>query len=53
LVFDNENTVNLRMNFALHFNEDSLIDRYYTYYDRSLIIEAMNENILDADSNSE
>jgi hypothetical protein len=53
LVFDNGNTVNLRMNFALHFNEDSLIDRYYTYYDRSLIIEAMNENILDADSNSE
>ena len=46
LVFDNGNSVNLRMNFALHFNEDSLIDRYYTYYDRAPIIEAMNENIL-------
>lgn len=46
LVFDNGNTVNLRMNFALHFNEDSLIDRYYTYYDRALIIEAMNVDIL-------
>ncbi len=50
LVYSNGNTVNLRMNFAVHFNEDSLIDRYYTYYDRSLIIEAMNENILDTDS---
>ncbi|NBC03755.1 MAG: hypothetical protein GVY20_08645 [Bacteroidetes bacterium] len=46
LVFDNGNTVNLRMNFALHFNEDSLIDRYYTYYDRALLIEAMNVDIL-------
>ena len=46
LVFDNGNTVNLRMNFAVHFNEDDLIDRYYTYYDRTPIIEAMNENIL-------
>lgn len=46
LVFDNGNTVNLRMNFAVHFNEDSLIDRYYAYYDRAPIIEAMNENIL-------
>lgn len=51
LVFDNGNTVNLRMNFALHFNEDSLIDRYYTYYDRAPIIEAMNENILRPNTN--
>lgn len=49
LVFDNGNTVDLRMNFALHFNEDSLIDRYYTYYDRAPIIEAMDENILDTE----
>lgn len=49
LVFDNGNTVNLRMNFALHFDENSLIDRYYTYYDRAPIIEAMNENILDTE----
>lgn len=52
LVYSGGNTVNLRMNFAVHFNENSLIDRYYTYYDRSLIIEAMNENILDPDSSS-
>ncbi|MCG2587609.1 nuclear transport factor 2 family protein [Rhodohalobacter sulfatireducens] len=50
LAFDNGNTVNLRMNFALHFNEDSLIDRYYTYYDRALIIEAMNVDILNPET---
>ena len=42
-----EGTVKLRMNFAAHFNKDNLIDRYYTYYDRSGIIEIMNKNILD------
>lgn len=51
LVYNNGNTVNLRMNFAAHFNEDSLIDRYYTYYDRTPIIEAMNENILSPNTN--
>ena len=52
LVYSGGNTVNLRMNFAVHFNEDSLIDRYYTYYDRTPIIEAMNENVLDVDSST-
>jgi len=33
--------VALRMNFDIHFNQDKMIDRYYTYYDRSHIIEAM------------
>jgi hypothetical protein len=44
-----EGTVKLRMNFAAHFNKDNLIDRYYTYYDRSGIIEMMNKNILDSE----
>ena len=44
-----EGTVKLRMNFAAHFNKDNLIDRYYTYYDRSGIIEIMNKNILDSE----
>ena len=40
--------INLRMNFVVHFNKDNLIDRYYTYYDRTKIIEATKTNILDA-----
>ena len=42
----NGNPVNLRMNFTVHFNEDNKIDRYFSYYDRSLIISAMGANIL-------
>lgn len=42
----NGTVINLRMNFTLHFNDQKLIDRYYTYYDRSLIINAMGTNIL-------
>ena len=38
--------VSLRMNFSVHFNQDKLIDQYYTYYDRAPIIEAMGKNIL-------
>jgi hypothetical protein len=44
-----QGTVNLRMNFASHFNKDKLIDRYYAYYDRTGIIEIMNKNILDSE----
>ena len=44
-----EGTVKLRMNFAAHFNKDKLIDRYYTYYDRTGIVEMMNKNILDSE----
>jgi hypothetical protein len=39
--------VALRMNFAVHFNEEKKIDRYVTYYDRSVIIKATGKNILD------
>jgi hypothetical protein len=43
----NETSVKLRMNIAVHFNSDNLIDRIYSYYDRSKIIEAMGINILE------
>jgi hypothetical protein len=47
LVF-NGNPVNIRMNMAIHFNSDKKIDRFYAYYDRTKIIEAMKKNILAA-----
>jgi hypothetical protein len=43
----NGKPVSLRMNMATHFNADKKIDRYYTYYDRSLIIKAMGRDILE------
>ena len=42
----NGTVVNLRMNFAVHFNEENKIDRYFSYYDRAPIISAMGTNIL-------
>ncbi len=39
--------VALRMNFSVHFNADKMIDRYSTYYDRSVIIKATGKNILE------
>ncbi len=39
--------VALRMNFAVHFNEEKKIDRYFTYYDRSVIIKATGKNMLE------
>lgn len=42
----NGNPVRLRMNYVSFFNDENLIYRYYSYYDRTPIIEAMNENIL-------
>lgn len=39
--------VALRMNFAVHFNEEKKVDRYVTYYDRSVIIKATGKNILE------
>ena len=39
-------TVKLRMNVATHFNAEKLIDRFYTYYDRTQIIAATGANIL-------
>lgn len=43
--------VAIRMNFIVHFNKDKKIDRYFTYYDRQPIVEAMGgKNILKADA---
>ena len=39
-------TVNLRMNVVVHFNPAMLIDRVYTYYDRTKITQATGTNIL-------
>ena len=39
--------ISVRMNFSIHFNGDKKIDRYYTYYDRSAIINAAGKNSLD------
>jgi len=38
--------ISVRMNFSIHFNADKKIDRYYTYYDRSAIINAAGTNSL-------
>ena len=43
----NGSSVRLRMNFSAHFNKDKKIDRYYTYYDRTKIVQAMGSNILE------
>lgn len=43
----NGQPVAVRMNFATHFNKDSLIDRYYTYYDRTPILNTVNMNVLE------
>ena len=39
--------VSVRMNMITHFNPDKKIDRYITYYDRSVIIKATGQNILE------
>lgn len=36
----------LRMNFVSHFNADKKIDRYTTYYDRTVLIKATGRNML-------
>ena len=43
----NGTPLKLRMNFNAHFNENKLIDRYYTYYDRTKIVAIMGKNILE------
>jgi ketosteroid isomerase-like protein len=39
--------VALRMNFSVHFNADKKIDRYTTYYDRSVIMKGTGRNMLE------
>jgi hypothetical protein len=44
----NGTPVKLRMNFTAHFNKNKLIDRYYTYYDRTQIVAVMGKNVLES-----
>lgn len=37
----------VRTNVAVHYTEDSLIDRFYTYYDRTPILKVVNANALE------
>ena len=46
----NGKTVKLRMNVTVHFNADKLIDRVYTYYDRTKIVQASGKNILEKEN---
>lgn len=41
-----EATVNVRMNIVTYFDSNKLINRFYTYYDRSGILEATGTNVL-------
>jgi len=43
----NGTPLKLRMNFSVHFNKNKLIDRYYTYYDRTQIVATMGKNMLE------
>jgi len=43
----NGKSVGLRMNFSTHFNADKKIDRYATYYDRTVIVKALGRNLLE------
>ncbi len=42
----NGTPLKLRMNFTVHFNKNKLIDRYYTYYDRTQIVAIMGKDLL-------
>jgi hypothetical protein len=44
----NGTPLKLRMNFTVHFNKNKLIDRYYTYYDRTQIVAIMGKNVLES-----
>lgn len=44
----NGTPLKLRMNFSVHFNKNKLIDRYYTYYDRTQIVARMGKNVLES-----
>lgn len=46
----NGKSVNLRMNVTVHFNSNKQIDRVYSYYDRTKVVEAVGKNILEKES---
>jgi len=41
-----EEKIDMRMNWGFHFNEDKKIDKIYSYYDRTPIINAAKRDIL-------
>ena len=43
----NGQSVGIRMNFSTHFNADRKIDRYTSYYDRTLLVKALGRNVLE------
>lgn len=43
----NGQPVSVRTNTAMHFDDDSLIDRIYTYYDRTPILNTVQANALE------
>lgn len=45
MIYDGRES-HVRMHFATHYTEDSLIDKYYTYYDRTPIINAVRIDLL-------
>ncbi|MFD1095446.1 nuclear transport factor 2 family protein [Salegentibacter chungangensis] len=45
MVYDGRAT-SVRMNFASHYTQDSLIDKIYTYYDRTPIINTVKIDLL-------
>ncbi len=47
-IYNNGNSVSVRRNTVLHFNDSKLIDRIITFYDRTPYIKAAGKNILDA-----
>ena len=47
-IYNNGNSVSVRRNAVLHFNDSKLIDRVVNFYDRTPYIKAAGKNILDA-----
>lgn len=46
----NGTPVNIRMNMVAHFNSENKIDRYYSYFDRTKLVEVMKKNMLEEGS---
>ncbi len=43
----NGQPLGIRMNFSTHFNAAKKIDRYTSYYDRTLLVKALGRNVLE------
>ena len=43
----NGKPLGIRMNFSTHFNANKKIDRYTSYYDRTLLVKALGRNVLE------